>query len=161
MAKGITQKEPDPRIVYADIINLPRHQSAKRPHMSLYDRSAQFASYKALSGYEDMIGEEARLTDKKIELEDSDLDIINQKLNLINEAILGGEHPEVSFICFVPDTKKEGGSYRTVTDRVKRIDPVEQKVILCSARASGLNESILIKDIFDIQGDFVDNMDTD
>jgi len=161
MAKGITQKEPDPRIVYADIINLPRHQSAKRPHMSLYDRSAQFASYKALSGYEDMIGEEARLTDRKLELEEADLDIINQKLNLINDAIRDGEHPEVSFTCFVADSRKAGGAYRTVTDRVKRVDPVEQKVILCSARASGLNESILIKDIFDIQGDFVDNMDTD
>ena len=63
MSKGITEKEPDPRVVYADIIDLPHWQSPTRPHMSLYDRSAQFASYKALSGYEDMIQEEARLTD--------------------------------------------------------------------------------------------------
>ena len=129
--------------------------------MSLYDRSAQFASYKALSGYEDMIGEEARLTDRKIELEEADLDIINQKLNLINDAIQDGEHPEVSFLCFVADSRKSGGAYRTVTDRVKRIDPVENKVILCSTRASGVNEFIQIEDIFDIQGNFVDNMDSD
>ena len=31
MAKGITEKEPDPRIVYADIIDLPHHQSPTRP----------------------------------------------------------------------------------------------------------------------------------
>ena len=36
MAKGITEKEPDPRIVYADIIDLPHHQSPTRPRMSLY-----------------------------------------------------------------------------------------------------------------------------
>ena len=81
MAKGITGKEPDPRIVYADIIDLPHHQSSKHLHMSLYDRAAQFASYKALSGYEDMIGEEARQTNRKIDLEEPGLDVLNQKLN--------------------------------------------------------------------------------
>ena len=30
MTKGITEKEPDPRIVYADIIDLPHHQSSKQ-----------------------------------------------------------------------------------------------------------------------------------
>lgn len=48
----------DARIVYADIISLPHYQSSKRPHMSLYDRAAQFAAYKALSGYEDMVTDE-------------------------------------------------------------------------------------------------------
>ena len=60
MTKGITEKEPDPRIVYADIIDLPHHQSSTRPHMSLYDRAAQFASFAALTGYDDMVKEEAR-----------------------------------------------------------------------------------------------------
>ena len=40
---------------YDDIINLPHHISKKHPQMSLYDRSAQFASFAALSGYEDAI----------------------------------------------------------------------------------------------------------
>ncbi len=50
-------KASDARAVYADIIDLPHWQSPTRPHMSLHDRAAQFAAYKALSGYEDMIGE--------------------------------------------------------------------------------------------------------
>ena len=66
MSKGIQGKEPDARKVYADIIDLPHWQSPTRPHMSLYDRSAQFASYKALSGYEDMVAEEAWLTDSRL-----------------------------------------------------------------------------------------------
>ncbi len=60
MAKGIINKEPDPRIVYADIIDLPHHQSSTHPHMSLYDRAAQFAPFAALTGYDDMITQEAR-----------------------------------------------------------------------------------------------------
>ena len=48
---------------YDDIINLPHHQSAERPHMSLHDRSAQFAPFAALSGYEEAIEETVALTE--------------------------------------------------------------------------------------------------
>ncbi len=40
---------------YSDMINLPHHVSDKHPHMSLYDRAAQFAPFAALTGHEDMI----------------------------------------------------------------------------------------------------------
>lgn len=53
-------KETEARILYGDIIDLPHHQSAEHPHMSLYDRAAQFAPFAALTGYEEMIEEEAR-----------------------------------------------------------------------------------------------------
>ena len=39
---------------------MPHHQSLTHPHMSLYDRAAQFAPFAALTGYEDMINEEAQ-----------------------------------------------------------------------------------------------------
>ena len=52
-------KEPDPREVYADIIGLPHHVSEKRRPMSLHDRAAQFAPFAALTGYDEMISEEA------------------------------------------------------------------------------------------------------
>ena len=48
---------------YDDIINLPHHQSAECPHMSLHDRAAQFAPFAALSGYEEAIGETVALTE--------------------------------------------------------------------------------------------------
>ena len=66
MTKGMTEKEPDPRVVYADIFDLPHHVSETHPHMSLSDRAAQFSSYKALSGYEDMVAEEARMTGSEL-----------------------------------------------------------------------------------------------
>ena len=66
MTKGITGKEADPEIVYADIFDLPRHVSDHHPPMSLYDRAAQFAAYKTLSGFEDMVNERARLVDSGV-----------------------------------------------------------------------------------------------
>mgnify|MGYP007070133937 CR=1 FL=1 len=60
MTEGIRKNEPKAREVYADIIDHPRWQSPTRPHMNLYDRAAQFASFAALTGYDDMVNEEAR-----------------------------------------------------------------------------------------------------
>lgn len=159
MSKGIKGNEPDPRIVYAGIIDLPHWQSPTRPHMSLYDRSAQFASYKALSGYEDMVAEEARLTDRKLELEDYELELLNQKLSLVADVIADGHHPILTFTVFEPDERKEGGRYVEITDTVKRIDTTGRKVILASTRESGLNKTIDFDRIAAVHGELVDYMD--
>lgn len=50
---------------YDDIINLPRHISKKHPQMSLEARSAQFAPFAALTGYDDMIEETAKIVNEK------------------------------------------------------------------------------------------------
>ena len=42
---------------YDDIIKLPHHVSKKHPQMSLEARSAQFAPYAALVGYDEAIKE--------------------------------------------------------------------------------------------------------
>lgn len=52
---------------YDDIINLPRHVSTKHPQMSLEARSAQFAPFAALTGYDEMIQETVRITSEKNE----------------------------------------------------------------------------------------------
>ena len=57
---------------YKDIINLPHHQSKRRPRMSMIDRAAQFSPFAALTGHNDAIIETARLTDRKIELDEVD-----------------------------------------------------------------------------------------
>ena len=107
---------------YKDIINLPHHISKKRPHMSLYARSAQFAPFAALTGYSDEVKEKARLTNKRIELSEEEKEFLNGKILKINEVIK--TRPKISVTYFVKDLKKEGGSYLTVTDNVKRIDDV-------------------------------------
>ena len=57
---------------YDKIIDLPHHQSKNHPQMPLYDRAAQFAPFAALTGYDDLVEETARVTDEKIELGESE-----------------------------------------------------------------------------------------
>ena len=100
-------EELSPRLVYGDIIDLPHHQSPTRPHMSLHDRAAQFAPFAALTGYEEMVDEEARLTEREISLGDADLDILDQQF-----------------------PHKAGGRYDTVSGLARRLDPVEKRLLL-------------------------------
>jgi hypothetical protein len=152
--------KPDPRIVYADIIDLPHHQSKTHPHMSLYNRAAQFAPFAALSGYEDMIGEESRETGSQTNLEEWEMEKISQKLNLISDVIDDGHHPALSITYFVPDAKKAGGEYLTVTEQIKKIDSVRRKIILMKKEGrAGLNVEIDIDKVTDIRGDLVDYLD--
>lgn len=113
---------------YDDIINMPHHISKKHPRMSLENRSAQFAPFAALTGYEDEVEETARLTDKRIEITDEMKTEINIKLKTIQEKIY--TKPKVTITYFIPDSKKEGGSYKTVTSNVMKIDKYKQTIIL-------------------------------
>lgn len=152
MAKGITGKEPDPREVYADIIDHPHWVSPKHPPMSLYDRAAQFSPFAALSGYEEMIGEEARLVDNKIELGEEELEEVNRELGRIDEAIRQGNPPAVTVTYFIPDPLKAGGIYETVTEKVRRVDPAAGTVQLDrTVTAAGTRMEIRIEDILDIR----------
>ena len=144
-------KGPDPREVYADIIDHPHWVSPKHPPMSLYDRAAQFAPFAALSGYEDMIDEEARLTDNRIELSEGELEELNRTLGRINEAIEAGEKPVLTITYFIPDPLKPGGVYEKVTEKIRRIDPVGQKIILNRiVSIGGSYMEIRIADILEI-----------
>jgi hypothetical protein len=44
---------------YDDIINLDHHVSNRHPQMSLFARSAQFAPFAALTGYDEAVEETA------------------------------------------------------------------------------------------------------
>lgn len=152
--------KPDPRIVYADIIDLPHHQSKTHPHMSLYNRAAQFAPFAALSGYEDMISEESRETGSQTRLEEWEMEKISQKLNLISDVIDDGHRPTLSITYFMPDAKKAGGEYLTVTEEIRKIDIVRRKIILMKKQGrAGLNVEIDIDKVTDIRGDLVDYLD--
>ncbi len=143
--------EPDPRVVYADIIDLPHHQSAAHPHMSLYDRAAQFSPFAALTGYEDMVDEEARLVDNRIEPGEEDIEQLNRALAAIQDEIGRGGHPAVTVTYFIPDPLKPGGRYETVTETVKKIDPVSQVLVFeKKAGRAGMNMEISLSDILEI-----------
>lgn len=124
---------------YSDIINLSRPVS-KRPQMSLEQRSAQFAPFAALTGYEGQVKETARLTNKRIEINEELKEILNQKIRLIQEKIK--EQPQIEITYFIPDSKKEGGKYKTVTNSVKKIDTYKNEIILIDGTTIAIDEII-------------------
>lgn len=160
MTKGLKEGEPNGRDVYPDIIDHPHWQSPTRPHMSLYDRAAQFSAFDALAGYSDMVAEEQRETDVQVHLEEYELEALNQKLNLISDVIADGEKPTITFTYFVPDENKAGGAYVSITDAVKKVDSVGRLVVLMSTEGkAGINKTISFDRIIGITGDLVDYMD--
>ena len=165
MSKGLKDGERNGRDVYPDIIDHPHWQSPVRPHMSLYDRAAQFSAFDALAGYSDMIREWQRITDEQVHPEGYELEVLNQKLTLIADALRSGRHPELSFSVFVPDEHKAGGRYETVFGSVKKIDPVARKMILTSTGAEdrgSTNRIIAMDRIIAIHGEqvnFPDDME--
>lgn len=135
---------------YKDIIDLPHKQSSKRPHMSLSDRAAQFAPFAALTGYDDAIVETGRLTDKKIELSEEALDLLNVKYQILLAHL--ADNAEIILTYFVPDKNKSGGVYVEKHGVVKRLDTFERQLILCDGT------KILMDDILTISGDIFDSL---
>lgn len=128
---------------YEDIINLPPHISKKHPQPTMMDRAARFAPFAAITGYEEMVLEEARITEERIDLDEGTLSILNEKLNMIQEFI--DEEPEVTITYFEPDKKKSGGAYVNITGIVKRIDEYEHLVIMTD------DKKIRIEDIYGLE----------
>lgn len=113
---------------YEDIINLPRHISKKHPQMSLEVRSAQFAPFSALTGYDEQIQETSRITNKKKEINEEMKMILDEKLQIIQQEI--NKKPKITVTYFIPDSKKDGGKYATITGKVIKIDKFKQLIIL-------------------------------
>ncbi len=157
MSDKKTPPEENARIIYADIIDLPHWTSPTHRHMSLYDRAAQFAPFAALSGYDDMVTEEARLVDNKIELDESEIENLNHKLELISNAVINGENPVVTITYFVKDPIKSGGTYQTIKEAVRKVDIHAQKLILSKKTGiAGSYAAIDIGDILELRDDIVD-----
>lgn len=116
---------------YDDIIDLPRPAS-KYPKMSRIDRAAQFSPFAALTGHEDSIKETARLTEKQIDLDESQKDEIGRMLSYVAENIL--LQPEVVIRWYRPDERKSGGSYQQIQARVARIDDYRGEMTLEDGR---------------------------
>ena len=113
---------------YEDISYLPHPTSKKHPRMSMEERAAQFSPFAALTGFGGVIRETGRLTDARVELGESDRAELERALNFLDSQ--EEEHPLVQAMYFLPDARKEGGAYVTVTGRLKRIDQVEGVLLL-------------------------------
>lgn len=123
---------------YDDIIHLPHHVSQNHPQMPLRDRAAQFAPFAALTGYEAVVGETARLTASKRELDAQEAEELNRQLAVVIEHL--SERPEVTVEYFVPDERKSGGAYVTVTGRVRHVSLPERILVMEDGTVIGLED---------------------
>ena len=129
---------------YDDIIDLPHHRSELHPHMSMHDRAAQFAPFAALTGHEEAIKETARLTEKRTELSGDEKQRLNEKLREAADTAGSGRKYEITY--FVPDERKSGGAYVTVSGSIRKIDPEAGLVLLTDRSTVPINEITEIKE---------------
>ena len=118
---------------YDDILHLPHHVSKKHPRMSMRDRAAQFAPFSALTGFEDVIAETGRPTERAFELDEQEAAELDRRLNLLIAKL--PEHPTVTITYFVPDEHKSGGKYRTVTGKVEKISAADRTIVMADGTA--------------------------
>ena len=112
---------------YEDIVGLPPHISKKHPQPTMLERAARFSPFAAITGYEEMVLEEARVTDERIELDEGTKEILNAKLQMAMD--FANSEPEITVTYFVADKKKAGGAYVKHAGVIKKIDEYERVVI--------------------------------
>ena len=105
---------------YRDMIDLPYPGESKHTRMPVRDRAAQFSPFAALTGFDAALKETERITEKRIELDEYEKEKLNENLRLLLEK--QESRPEITVTFFVPDEKKDGGAYRTISGHIKRVD---------------------------------------
>ena len=131
---------------YDDMIDLPHPTSKKHPRMSIRDRAAIFSPFAALSGHGAAIVETARLTDRRMELDEDTKEELDQKQAVLMEHI--EEQPEVTVTWFQPDERKEGGAYLTVTGRLKKLDKIRRVLVLTDGT------KILLANVVELESEY-------
>ena len=129
---------------YSDIIDLPHHQSVRRPHMTNYNRAAQFAPFSALVGYEDLVKDAADILslDKKVILSEDQKDILDQKLLRLSTQI--NDKPEIQVLYFDKSSNNLGGGYASYSGILRRIEEYPCRLVMMDKK------EISICDILDI-----------
>ena len=112
---------------YEDMLYLEPPVSKIHRKMLISERAAQFMPFAALTGYEDLIRESSRMTQRRIELSETEIEELKHKLEFLH--VHEKENPLIKVMYFLQDLKKNGGSYQTVEKQLHRIDDIEKKVI--------------------------------
>lgn len=133
---------------YSDIIDLPHHQSVRRPHMSVYNRAAQFAPFAALVGYDQMVQDTADilLLDQRVILNEDQKGILDEKIRVLQKYL--AETPEIKVIYFDESLSQFGGIYVEYIGQIKRVFQYPSKIIFLDGK------EIMIEDIIDIKSRF-------
>ncbi|MDD6914880.1 MAG: hypothetical protein SOX82_08840 [Eubacteriales bacterium] len=136
---------------YKDILNMKYpNPEIERDFPDKILREAQFAPFAALTGYNDAIDEAARQTDRKIGLDEYEIERLNNKLKYLSEV---SETDEVVITYYVPDKKKDGGAYVSKSGIVIKVREYERDIVTDDGT------KIPIEDIYSISGKMFDDFD--
>ena len=129
---------------YSDIIDLPHHQSVRRPHMTSYNRAAQFAPFAALVGYEQMVQDTADilLLDKRVILSEDLKASLDENFRMLKEQIT--LKPAVQVLYFDKTANELGGAYVSYSGILRRIEEHPARMIMMDRK------EIYIEDILDM-----------
>ena len=129
---------------YSDIIDLPHHQSVRRPHMTNYNRAAQFAPFSALVGYEQMVEDavDMLLLDRRMILSEDQESSLNEKINHLMLQL--DTKPKVKVIYFDRIAKGVEGKYTSYLGILRRIEKQPARLIMMD------HKEIYVCDVLDI-----------
>ncbi len=124
--------------MYEEIIGLEHYRAQNHLPMPRANRAAQFAPFAALTGYDALVDESARLTDSLSELDEDAAELLDRKLSVLFERL--GERPDVTVTHFVNDRLKSGGAYVTESGCLRHIDMEELALVFADGRRIPLAE---------------------
>ena len=128
---------------YDDIINLPHPTSQRHPRMPIHDRAAIFSPFAALSGHGTAIAETARLTERRIELDEDTRAELDRRQAILLEHM--DEQPEITVTWFQPDERKDGGAYLTATSWLKKFRELERLLVLADGTEIPLEDVVALE----------------
>ena len=125
------------------LIKYPYCGSHRAGRMSNIERAAQFSPFAALTGFDGVLSETARVTNER-------LDVTEDRQNEINACLIKmlenfPEKTAAKITYFVPDKHKSGGEYKTAAGLVRWIDEGEMTVIFSD------NSAVPIEDIYNVE----------
>ncbi len=127
---------------YDDIIGHPYPFPTRHAPISMVDRGAQFSPFAALTGFEAAIQETGRLTDTRTDLTESEGELLDRKLQQLRNGGL-----KASFTYFLPDTKKSGGAYVSISGRIRKIDRLAGWIILEDGSRIPIEDIVQVDDL--------------
>ena len=108
---------------YKEIRNRTKRKQSARRRISDGERACQFAPFAALTGFGEVIAEQSRTTERKIELDEYEI----EKIDMALRTALCDDLP-VLITYFIPDERKSGGEYVTRRVRLNEINPITATV---------------------------------
>ncbi|MBR2759695.1 MAG: hypothetical protein IKD66_00855 [Solobacterium sp.] len=117
---------------YGDILACRRPEITNHRIADRKQRAAQFLPFAALVGYDDEIESEGRCTEARIELNEEQKAAVNAVLVRVQKTIFN--EPEVRMTFFEADPEKSGGVFRRIIARIRKIDALNQEILLSEGK---------------------------